>query len=142
MSFLKSLLATILGFFISLLLMFFLSIIILAAIVAGASRKVEVKSNSILKISLDGNIPEKPVVNPFENFTAAFNKKHAPICLEYIIDDIKRAKEDSRIKGIYLEPSFAQAPLATIEEIRNALLDFKKSGKFIYAYSEIYNQKN
>jgi protease-4 len=61
--------------------------------------------------------------------------------LNDIIENLKKAKDDKNIRGIYLEISNPIAGFATLEEVRNALLDFKSSGKFIYAYSEVYSQK-
>ena len=58
-----------------------------------------------------------------------------------MIENIKEAKNDDRIKGIYLDVSAIQSGFASIEEIRNALLDFKKSGKFVYTYAEIMTEK-
>ena len=61
--------------------------------------------------------------------------------LNDILENIKKAKTDENIKGIYLDCSTVPAGVATLDEIRNALLDFKSSGKFIISYGEVYTQK-
>src|ERR1022692_2091542 len=138
LAFFRTLLACIIGFFLSLFIIF----IIFAAIAAGTKKKIAVNDNSVLTISLDVAIPERPTDNPLKNIPFIADEVNFPISLKEILDDIKYAKTDPKIKGIYLETEMLQAGLSTIDEIRNALIDFKKSGKFVYAYSEIYTQKN
>lgn len=138
LAFFRTLLASILAFFISIFLIF----VIIAAIAKGAKKTVEVKDNSILKLKLDQPIPERTSDNPLADIPVVSDNFEMPVSLKDILDAIKFAKDDSKIKGIYLETGFAQASLPTLEEIRNALIDFKKSGKFVYAYAEMYTQKN
>ena len=99
------------------------------------------KENTVLKLNLNGEIKERSVKNPFENLDLGPLMPKASIGLNDILANLKKAKDDKDIKGIYLEISEPVAGFATLEEIRNALLDFKSSGKFIYAYSEAYSQK-
>jgi protease-4 len=141
-AFFRNLLASIVGFFISLFLLFGLFFIIAIAFAGKSKKQVVVKSDSVLKISLDDAIPEKPVDNPFAGFSFLSKDFHAPVSLKGIVDDIRHAKDDKNIKGIYLELDLMPHSLATLEEIRLALVEFKKSGKFIYAYAELYNQRN
>jgi protease-4 len=138
LAFFRTLLASILGFFISIFLIF----VIIAAIAKGSKKTVEVKDNSILKLKLDQPIPERTADNPLDDIPMLSENFDMPVSLKDILDAIKYAKDDSKIKGIYMETGFVQASLPTLEEIRNALIDFKKSGKFVYAYSEMYTQKN
>jgi protease-4 len=106
------------------------------------SKKVTiVKKNSILKVDLDGEIQDRGVENPFGELDLGPFMPKAVIGLNDIIASIEKAKTDDKIKGIYLNVSNPVSGFATMEEVRNALLDFKKSGKFIYAYSEMYSQK-
>ena len=140
-AFFSSLLASVLGFFIGLFLLFLFFFIIIAVIAGSSKKQVHVSSNSILTISLDQSIPEKPVESPLGNFSGFLDDMKTPISLKTIVENIHKAKNDENIKGIYLDLSLLTAGLSTVEEIRNALLDFKKSGKFIYAYSEVYTQK-
>ncbi len=99
------------------------------------------KQNSVLRLNLNGEIKERSVKNPFENLDLGPLMPKSGIGLNDILANLKKAKADKDIKGIYLEISEPVAGFATLEEIRNALLDFKSSGKFIYAYSEAYSQK-
>ena len=99
-----------------------------------------VKSNSILHMRLEEEITERSSKNPFENLPLNGDFKHQPIGLNDILADIEKAKDDKNIKGIYLDISSVPAGIATLEEIRNALLDFKESKKFIVSYSEGYAQ--
>ncbi len=99
------------------------------------------KNNSVLKLNLNDEIDERGSENPLGSLNLGPLAPKTSIGLNDIIASLKKAKTDSHIKGIYLEISNPVAGFATLEEIRNALLDFKTSGKFIYAYSEGYSQK-
>ncbi len=132
-----------LGTFLTMVIVFFIFFGIMASIMMSISKKevVNVPSNSILHITLNGVILERSPSNPFANFD--FNKmenKNEP-GLSDIVKCINYAKTDDNIKGIYLDLSNIQAGIASVEEIRNALLDFKSANKFIYSYSEVYSQK-
>jgi protease-4 len=130
------LLASILGMLIVNILVF---VILLSAVaMIGYTEPVAVKNNSILKISLDkpledrSGIPSVDVINL---------KVETNLGLNNILYGIEQAKHDNRIKGVFLELSSVNAGIASVEEIRDALLSFKESGKFILAYSENYSQK-
>ncbi len=135
--------ASMIGGILSLVVLFFLFFIIIMGIVASSSEddKVDVKENSILRITLSENISERSADNPFEDFDFMSFENNSSLGLKEIITTIAKAKDDQNIKGIYLDLSMVSGGLTTVEEIRNALIDFKKSNKFIYAYSEIYTQK-
>jgi len=123
-------------------------VIAIAAIVGGigaalskTETKKETKNNSVLFIDFKQQINDRTLDNPFSNFSFdALGEKR--IGLDKIVENIQAAKKDSNIKGIYLHLTSIEAGIAAVEEIRNTLLDFKKSNKFIYAYSEMYNQKS
>ena len=131
------------GFIFTYILLIFLSLFIALGIVASfsTSKMPMVKNNSVLKITLDGKIEERGEDNPFEN-TGLESYGTSITGLDDILNSIKKAGEDPNIKGISLEitPSISTG-LATLTEIRTTLENFKKSGKFIYAYSEYYSQK-
>jgi protease-4 len=101
-----------------------------------------VKTNSVLKLVLDGQIEDREKENPFKDFGDI-----GPLMdqggngLNTMLDKISKAKSDDKIKGIYLYTKNLEAGFATVEELRAALEDFKKSGKFIYSYAEYYGQK-
>jgi protease-4 len=99
------------------------------------------KENSVLRINLNAEIKERGLKKPFGNLDLGPLMPKGSIGLDDIISSLKKAKTDKNIKGVYLEISDPTAGFATLEEVRNALLDFKSSGKFIYSYSECYSQK-
>jgi protease-4 len=112
----------------------------IGAALSKTETKKEIKSNSVLLVDFKQPITDRSLDNPFTNFSInGLGEKQ--IGLDKIIENIEAAKNDSSIKGIYLHLSALDAGIAVVEEIRNALLDFKKSKKFIYAYSEMYSQK-
>ncbi|HXI00667.1 MAG TPA: signal peptide peptidase SppA [Sphingobacteriaceae bacterium] len=140
--FFKFVFASMVGFVLSFIVLFIFLIIVITAVVtsAGKETQADVLSNSILHMKLDYPIAERTNKNPFSNMDF-FNFENAKTPgLNDILASIRKAKSDKNIKGIYLDVSSLQAGMATVEEIRNALLDFKKSGKSIYAYSEVYTQ--
>lgn len=100
-----------------------------------------VKNNSVLHLKLNGAISERGMDNPFEELDLGPFMPPAVLGVRNIVKSIEHAKTDDKIKGIYLEIKHLEAGFASVEEIRNALVDFKKSKKFIYAYSEAYSQK-
>ena len=140
-NFFKMVLATMLAIFISSLILFFIFLGIIGAIVASSNTPVTVKSNSILKLTFDRIIVDRSQNNPLAGLNFYGFGKVKQDGLNDILDNIKKAKNDKHIKGIFLELSLIPARFATVEEIRNALIDFKKSGKFIVAYSDYYTQK-
>ena len=104
-------------------------------------KTAELKPNSVLYIDFKHTITDRTNNNSFANFSfSSFGEKIPG--LDRIVENIKKAESDSLIKGIYLHLTEIKAGIATVEEIRNALLEFKKSKKFIYAYSEAYSQKS
>ena len=141
-SFFKSVLAAMLGVLLASIVGFFLFIGLIAAIVSsGDHKEVKVKEGSVLHIQLTEAVKERTSKNPFDNFDiVSLSSKKSQPGLNDILQEIKFAKTDANIKGIYLDVPAVSMGMATMEEIRNALLDFKKSGKFIYAYAENYTQ--
>lgn len=137
MAFLRNLLATILGLIIFTILGFFMLIGIVAS--ASSDEAPTVKSNSVLYIPMSGILLEKAVEDPFVN---AFGDGPTPQSLLDIIGAIGNAKNDDRIEGIYIEPMYMAASYAGLQEIRDALVDFKESGKFIYAYGEYISESD
>ena len=99
---------------------------------AIGEQSITVKENSLLILKLDNRIVERKSNNPFEDIELPGMEKSSTTGLNQIFHAIKQAKTDGKIKGIYLELSEIGAGYATTEEIRNALIDFKTSGKFIY----------
>ena len=137
-NFIKQIFAVIIG----LAIFCFLGFIFLIGIAAGLSNTKEVvvvADNSVLQLKLDKKILERESDNPLEDLGIPTNRTSGLGLLE-IKQAIKYAKNDPKIKGIFINSESVNAGLATVEEIRNALLDFKESKKFIYAYGEAYSE--
>ena len=140
LKFFKSVVSTVLGMIVGFVLVILISLGIIAAISSGENN-TNIKENSILKITLDNPIVDRNLDNPF-NFDILNFESEQKIGLIEILNNIEKAKNDDRIKGIYMNTEFPNADMGTIEEIRNKLIEFKKeTNKFIIAYCEIYTQK-
>jgi protease-4 len=141
--FFKVVFASMLGFILANILLLFLFIAIIGGIAAssGSKKTAEIDENSILKIEFSGPISDRSDNNPFKNFNPLSGENNQSYGLTDILDALEKAKTDDKIKGIYMHFDGVPAGMATTEEIRNALLDFKKSGKFILSYSNTYDQK-
>jgi protease-4 len=140
-SFFKFLLASILGVMLAFAIMFFIFAGIAGIIVSSQDKPVSVKPQSILMLKLDQPVHDRKPSLPIPGMNALNFGFDNQIGLNEVLSNINKACKDTNICGIYLELSSLQAGIATVEEIRNALLDFKKTGKFIISYSEYYTQK-
>lgn len=142
-SFFKYVLATITGTIIVFVVLFLVLIGFITATVSsiGAKEEVYVPSSAVLYVSLDYNIQERTTSNPWESMNLPGYGEMKTLGLNDILSRIAAAKDDDRIKGIYLNPTYVNTGMASLKEIRDALVDFKSSGKFIIAYSDIYTQK-
>ncbi|RIV20626.1 signal peptide peptidase SppA [Fibrisoma montanum] len=138
--FFKYVLATIVGLLLFSIVGFLLLIGIGSAISSTADRKTTVKENSVLKLNLNSPIEERSVDNPFNGF-GPFSSTGDVIGLVELKQALKAAKEDDNIKGIYLQSEYPQGGWASLEEVRNALIDFKTSKKFVYAFGENITEK-
>jgi protease-4 len=108
----------------------------------SGEKTFSVKENSVLHLKIEGAITERGMDNPFEELDLGPFMPPAVLGVRGIVKSIEHAKTDDNIKGIYLDIRHIEAGFASVEEIRNALIDFKKSKKFIYSYSEVYSQKS
>jgi protease-4 len=109
---------------------------------AGSENKVDIKENTVLQISFNEKINDRSSDNPFEGLKNGSFESEKKLGLHHIIRSIKNAATDNKIKGIFLDLAAVNAGAASMYEIRNALLDFKKSNKFVVAYAESYTQKS
>ena len=107
---------------------------------SGGDRSTVITDNSILKISFSQPLTERSSNNPLDLIDLNNFKSKKQPGLNDIIKCLEKAANDQKVKGIYIDVSTIQGGMAMIEELRNALLKFKKSGKFIYAYAESYSQ--
>ncbi len=140
LNFLKSILSTVLGMVIGFFLILFIGLGIIVALSEGDGETI-VKENSILKITLSDPIIDRGSDNPIDFDILSMESKNK-MGLTDILNSIEKAKTDDRIKGIYMNVEMPNASLASLEEIREKLLEFKsETDKFIIAYSEIYSQK-
>jgi protease-4 len=135
--FLKYTLATVTGLVITGVIFFFIGIMVISGIAASSDTSVTVKKNSILMLNLDGQLSERVQDKPW---TRIFGNDDQSIGLDNVLSAIKKAKSNEDIKGIYIQAKLLSSSFASYQEIRDALLDFKKSKKFIIAYSDTYTQ--
>ncbi|NER12594.1 signal peptide peptidase SppA [Leptobacterium flavescens] len=140
MNFLKNILSTILGVLIAFGLLFFIFILFISLVGSSGEERVMVKNNSVLELNL--NIPIVDFAPEPDPLEVALGLRENVLGLEDILNSISKAAGDDRIKGISIRNSFTFAGFGQTEAIRNALLEFKKSGKFVYAYSDFYLQKD
>ncbi|MEL7021297.1 MAG: signal peptide peptidase SppA [Bacteroidota bacterium] len=137
--FFKFLFASCLGVFLAIGLLVFVVATIGSRLASKQNKVAEVEPNSILHLDFDSAIPEKTnnlAIDPF-----AFNNDKV-LGLYAITDAIERATEDDNIKGIYINPVMVRSGFATNDVLRDALNQFKESGKFIIAYSKVYGQND
>ncbi len=139
-NFLSSLLATIIGLVIMTVLIF----IIFMGIIASSTSKeaVEVKENSLLVAKFNAQIKDRANEDPFSLLFSGNFMYDEIMGLNQILKDLEKAKTDENIEGIFMKLGAVSAGIATLGEIREAMIDFKESGKFIYAYSDAYTQKS
>jgi len=139
-SFFKYLLASILGVMLACTIMFFIFLGIISAVVSSQNKPFQVKSKSILMLKLDQPIIDRKPSLPLPGFSPGNFGMDNRIGLNDLLSNINKASKDTNICGIYLQLSMLQAGVATVQEIRNALLDFKKSGKFVISYGDFYTE--
>lgn len=135
-----SMLAMLVTFFIVMILFIALIGTLISSATSSTEKVVDVKENSVLHLTFDYEIKDRTSNNPFENIDFSTFEVQENLGLDLILTNIEKAKTDDRIKGIYLDLTSLRTGMASIEEIRNALKDFKKSGKWIMSYSEVYTQ--
>ena len=136
--FLKYVLATVTGIVLVMVIMGVLGAISLVGMAAASAGNTQVNENSVFTLSLSGQLDERAASNPLSELTGQVSKN---LGLDDILTAIKKAKDNEDIKGIYLEAgAFMADTPASAHAIREALLDFKKSGKWIIAYGDSYTQ--
>lgn len=141
-SFFKYVLATITGIIVSTVLLFFIVLGIIGVMINSVSSKdTATPSNAVLLIDLDHIVTEKTEPNPFEGLEIPGYGENRSIGLNDLLSRIKAAETDNNIKGIYLNVSGVNTGFATMRALREALLEFKSSEKFILSYSDVMSQK-
>lgn len=136
--FIKNVGATVVGIFVFTILVGAIGMMSLVGMVASGSSAKDVADNTVFVINLEGQLQERSVDNPFSQY---LDGAASTIGLDDLLDGIKKAKENDKIKGIYIEAgAFAPDSYASLQAVRKELVDFKKSGKWIVAYGDIYTQ--
>ena len=142
LKFLKNIFSTVIG----ILLSFFVIIIIFIGVLSVSSeyqkKEKKIDKNTILKIDLSTPVVERASTNPLADLDFFNPEPKKQLELKAILDNIEKAKFDDNIIAIYINSPVVNAGLSQTEEIRNKLLEFKKTGKPIVAYSEVYSIKN
>lgn len=132
--FFKNVFATMLGLFLFGIVMSFMGFMCLIGIIASSSSTTKIEDNSVLVLKLNGSMTEQEEENMMNSLQGI-----SSLSFEGTMKAIKKAKDDDKVAGIYLEAGQFGADLAQAEEIEKALLDFRKSGKWIIAYGENYS---
>ena len=136
--FFKYVLATVTGIILIGIIMGILAAISLVGLAASSASTTNVEDNSVFVLSLSGTLDERAAEDPLATLTGEVSEN---IGLDKLLNAIKKAKDKEEIKGIYIEAGlFSSDTPASTHAIREALLDFKKSGKWIVAYADTYEQ--
>lgn len=135
--FIKNVLATMVGMFGFFIVMGVIGMMSIIGMIASGNAAQNVEKNSVFVLNLSGTISEQGSENPLSMFTGDNSLNSG---LNDILSSIKKAKANDEIKGIYIEVGALMTNYATLQEIRNALADFRKSGKWIVAYGDFYTQ--
>jgi protease-4 len=142
LKFLKNIFSTLIG----ILLSFAVIVVTLIGVLSVSSeyqkKEKKIDKNTILKIDLSTQVVERASSNPLSDLDLLNPEPKKQLELKTILDNIEKAKFDDNIIAIYINSPFVNAGLSQTEEIRNKLLEFKKTGKPIIAYSEVYSIKN
>jgi protease-4 len=141
--FFKFTLASMLGFLLSMAVIFLIFAAIIGSFLSGSddNKSDKLSKNSILHISFSGTIKDRGSDNPFENFSFSSMNSSKVLGLNDILENIKYAAKDDKIKAIFLDLNDVPAGFASTYEIRAALEKFKESKKTIVSYADYYSQK-
>jgi len=144
-TFFRTFLATLLALFLAIIVGFFLFVGLITGLSTIGEKQTKVaKPNSVLVMELNRTIVDRTSENFFDKlFGSGFDEIQTDkkVGLNSLLAKIKSAKEDENIRGILIRPELLNAGMATVEELRNALIDFKSSGKFVFSYADFYTQK-
>ncbi len=133
--------ASMLGFFLTFVILLFVMIGVFASLASLSRRDVfEVHEKSVLHLKLDREIIDREPRGPFESFHRMSFSPQRAIGLNNLLKNLEKAMADDHIEGIFLDLSFLNAGWATTDEIRKAIRDFQDAGKFVVSYGETYMQ--
>jgi len=139
-SFFKNVLANIVAIMVLCAVFFFFFIVMIAFGSMSGEQSVSVKKNSVLTINLKTDIIDSPTEEQQNIFNV--NKKNTSILIYDALEAVRKAKDDDNIKGISIEVDNLNAGITQIDDLRAAIQDFKKSGKFVYAYGNTVSQSS
>ena len=138
--FFKNVFATFVGIFLFVLVTLLLGFVCIFGMVLSSESTTEIENNSVLVINLSGPLSERSDKNVMAEF---IGNVASGVSLEDVLSGIEKAKTNKNIKGIYIEAgAFVPNSYASLQEIREALIDFKKSHKWIVAYGDSYTQSS
>lgn len=139
--FFKFMFASVAGTLLTLIVLLFLMIGMISVLVSmGENEQVKLKPNTVLLAKFNTPVTDRAANNPLEYFDFNSFKSNTPLGLNDVLKNIEKAAEDPNIAGIYLDLSEINAGMGNLEEIRNKMLEFKATDKFIISYSEAYSQ--
>ncbi len=139
--FFKFMLASMLGTILTILIVFFLFMGLIMSIASYTEdQAISIEPNTVLQMKLDAPVFDRTPKSPFEQFNFETLEPLEIIGLNDILNNLEKAAKDQNIKGIYLDLSMIPSGMASIQEIRDALLEFKQSGKFIICYADLMDQ--
>ena len=142
LKFIKNIFSTLIG----ILLSFFVIVLIIIGIASLSSKSQnstkKLDEKHFLKIDLSSEVVERESSNPFSSFDPMNIEANKQLGLKNILDNIEKAKNDDNIAGIYINSPIVNAGISKTEEIRNKLLEFKRTKKPIVAYNETYGMKS
>lgn len=136
-SFIKYTMATVVGIFLTMTLFTIISIISLAGMMATEGMSAPIKEKSILRLDLSGTLAERSESNPF---AALMGEENKALSLEYALLALDKAAKNENIIGVYLEGGAMGANPGMAQELRQALVEFKESGKWVVAYGDSYGK--
>ena len=142
LKFLKNIFSTLIGILLSFVVIVVTLIGVLSVSSEYQKKEKKIDKNTILKIDLSTQVVERASSNPLSDLDLLNPEPKKQLELKTILDNIEKAKFDDNIIAIYINSPFVNAGLSQTEEIRNKLLEFKKTGKPIIAYSEVFSIKN
>ncbi len=138
--FLKYVLATLTGIFLSVIVVFIFVFSLIIGLASSGKKANVVTSNSILEIDIKNNIVERESDNPFAKIFAG-GQDVSSTSISSIAAALEKAKTDKNIDGVFIKIGLFEGGFASLQEIRQHILDFKESGKFVYAHADIMEEK-
>jgi protease-4 len=138
--FFKYFLASFLAVCVALVVLTLIGLGSITALISASPEVVKLKPNTVLILDLNRRVTERSIDNPLEIFDYQSMGLETTLGLYDIIHNLQRAAKDPNIDGILLKTGLTGPGISTVDEIREALVSFKKAGKFVVSYSEIYTQ--